>query len=242
MRSARLISVVLAAGVSVVAAGCSSGSSAPKATGTTPAASPSSSPGNSSKLDLQLSRMLLTSSQVAAIGTPVITRLYKGGNQVANQVTLDACNGHFASESKRVARIQVGYLAITGPLAGRQVASNEVVRYAPGGTIAAFSELQQVARNCPARVRFSKTEIQTNFVIQPSVPGLGSRQLTVTSLLHVQQQQLWSAAAYLYNGNLFDGVYVFGRTQAQALKAVRQLGRAAYQRMTSAAVAGGLTV
>jgi hypothetical protein len=186
--------------------------------------------------------MLLGANQVAAVGTPVVERLFKGGNQVAGQVTLDACNAHFASESKRVARIQVGYIAVTGPLAGRQVVSNEVVRYAPGGTVAAFNELRHVARNCPARVRFGKTEIQTNFTVQPTRRDLGARQLTVSSLLHVQGQKVWSVASYLYNGDLFDGVYLFGATKAATLRADRQLARLAYQRLTSAAVAGGLSV
>jgi hypothetical protein len=244
MRFLRLDAVLIAAGMAMVIVGCSGGSSSPSASGTPPTSpSASPSPNGSSTLDPQLVRIVLTSAQVTATGSPVVTQLLPGGNEVAGQVTLDACNGQFASESKRVARIQVAYVATSGPRAGRQVASNEVVRYSSGGTAEAFSELKQVAAGCPARVRFSKSDVQTNFAIQSGAAGLGAQQLTLTSLMHAPKgQNVWSAATYLFHGDLFDGVYVYGKTRARALRADRHLAKIAYQRMTSAPASGGLTI
>jgi hypothetical protein len=54
---------------------------------------------------------------------------------------------------------------------------------------------------------------------------------------------VWSAATYLYDGDLFDGVYVYGNSRSGVLRAVRRLARLAEQHLTTApAVGGGLTV
>ncbi len=70
-----------------------------------------------------------------------------GGNGLS-QPTLDLCNGTYASESSRTARLQV--VAIDDQ---RQTTlSTEAVLYSSGaGTAAAFSELKQTAAACPDR-------------------------------------------------------------------------------------------
>lgn len=70
------------------------------------------------------------------------------GDQVAGTVTLDLCNGTYASESLRTARLQV--LEVDSSLNG--VLSTEAVLYRnPAATVQAFSEIRDVARKCPNR-------------------------------------------------------------------------------------------
>jgi hypothetical protein len=127
-------------------------------------------------------------------------------------------------------------------MALRQIASNEVVRYAPGGTTQAYRELQRVAAQCPSRVREGSNVFETQFTVMHREAGLGARQLTVTSLVQAQGTQVWTAATYLYRGDLFDGIYVFGRSRAQALTSVRQLAHIAERRLLHPPVGSGLSV
>jgi hypothetical protein len=88
-----------------------------------------------------------------------------------------------------------------------------------------------------------KGATETDFTVWPRQPGLGVRQLTATSLLQTRGQRVWSAATYLSDGDLFDGVYVYGNSRSGVLRAVRRLARLAEQHLTTApAVGGGLTV
>ncbi len=69
-----------------------------------------------------------------------------GGDQVSGQTTLDLCNGTFASESLRSARLQVAVVDAQGdtPI------STEAVAYVnPAATLQAFTELKATAANCP---------------------------------------------------------------------------------------------
>jgi hypothetical protein len=74
-------------------------------------------------------------------------QLIPGGDQVTGEATLDLCNGTFASESRRTARLQVA--AVDG--GGDFVLSTEAVLYdSSAATEEAFSELKSVVANCPS--------------------------------------------------------------------------------------------
>lgn len=251
----RFVSAAVAAVlITCTAAACSSSGSSPSAAGSptsqssdsgtaTPTPSvhgsptPTPSP-TSTKLDPQLKSLLLTASDVGSSGVPVGVALLKGGNQVAGQTTLDACAGHFASESKRVARIQVAYIAEAGSGAGQEIASNEVVRYSPGGTTEAFSELQHVVATCPSRKQLSRNEYQTNFVKERPDLEWVHDEITTSFEFHVKGKPQWAAATYLFDGDLFDGVYVYGGTRQQALAFDRTLADTANQKLETAASGG----
>ena len=64
-----------------------------------------------------------------------------------NEPTLDLCNGTYGSESRRVARLQLSADAADGTA----IISSEAVLYdSAAGTTQAFTELQQVTKNCPS--------------------------------------------------------------------------------------------
>ena len=64
-----------------------------------------------------------------------------------NDPTLDLCNGTYASEKRRVARLQLSAQTQDGAA----VISSEAVLYDnPTGTTQAFTELQQIAKACPS--------------------------------------------------------------------------------------------
>ena len=72
--------------------------------------------------------------------------LLPGGNMVAGQVTLDLCNGTYASEALRTARRQVDLTDQTSKL----WLSTEAVLYGSSSdTAQAFTELKARAANCP---------------------------------------------------------------------------------------------
>ena len=75
-------------------------------------------------------------------------KLYKGGDQVAGQVTLDFCGFDFRSEANRVARRQVGILF---PHAWKVLYSNEVVAYdSDAHAAAALEEVRSSVKACPS--------------------------------------------------------------------------------------------
>jgi len=73
--------------------------------------------------------------------------LLQGGNEVTGQVTLDLCNGTYASEALRTARRQVDLT----DQAGKLWLSTEAVLYGRAAdTAQAFTELKARAANCPS--------------------------------------------------------------------------------------------
>src|SRR4051812_22507101 len=78
--------------------------------------------------------------------------------------TLDLCGrSGYASEKKRVDRLQVNYLKVKESIG----LSNEVVRYRPGGAKQALHELVQHAQACP------------NAAIATGEPGVGKLKFTI---------------------------------------------------------------
>jgi hypothetical protein len=138
-------------------------------------------------------------------------QLIPGGNQVADQVTLDLCNGSFPSESLRKARLQVAAVDAQGAV----TLSTEAVLYADGGATAqAFAELSSVAASCPSTPVSSPvggTPVTT--VFGPAPDGAWPQTATVerrafaftTTLRSGQPNQ--NIAVYLRRGAVLLGLY-----------------------------------
>lgn len=145
------------------------------------------------------------------VGSPATVQLLPGGGEVNGQPTLDLCNGTFATEALRTARLQV----TEADTQGRELLSTEAVLYSStGDTVEAFLELQRTAARCPAT---------------PVVSPVG--ELTVTTRYHQPPDTLWgqtptvdrlafdftstdaagqsrrSVAVYLRRGRVLLGVY-----------------------------------
>jgi hypothetical protein len=142
--------------------------------------------------------------------------LLQNGNLVTGQVTLDLCNGTFASESLRTARRQVD---LTDP-ATNLVLSTEAVLYAsPAATSQAFSELKARAANCPQTVLppppgeagQGALPAKTTFSAPPdgSWPAVAGVDRLAYAFTTTDQQGNTdnSIAVYLRNGRAFLGIY-----------------------------------
>jgi len=89
-----------------------------------------------------LSKLVVRQSDIDSARVVV---LIPNGNRTT-EPTLDLCNGTFATENLRVARLQVAELSSTGKL----VLSTEAVTYRnPAATASAFAELRKVRASCP---------------------------------------------------------------------------------------------
>jgi hypothetical protein len=166
----------------------------------------------------------------------------QGGEDVRGQKTLDECNASYPSEAKRVARIQTGYVALSDPSAQQVVASNEVVRYAQGGAHQAYNEIKHSLQTCPAHFSDGGKAVGSNTTIEPTDPQLTHDQVTATQLVTVGNQKTWSAITFLYDGDLFSGVYVFRPTKAAALAADRTLAAISTKKLAAAFAAEGTLV
>jgi hypothetical protein len=167
--------------------------------------------------------------------------LEQGGAEVRGQKTLDECNASYPSETKRVARVQTGYVPLSDP-SGQLVASNEVVRYAQGGARQAYNEIKHALQTCPAHFPDGGKAVGSNTTIEPTDPQLTNDQVTATQLVTIGNQKTWSAITFLYEGDLFSGVYVFRPTQAAALAADRTLAAISTKKLAAAFAAEGTQV
>jgi hypothetical protein len=195
-------------------------------------------------VDPQLAHLLLTQAQVAtAAREEVIPHLYNGGTSITHQATLDECGATYPSETRRSARIQVGYAAVTAGGQTVQTVSNEVVRYDIGGVDAAYRELTAALRNCPKLVHEGNGVTETDVQILPRDPQLVARQRTVVTALHPKHGgPVWLGATFLYESDLFDGVYTYEDTRAKAIHLVQALARTANQKLREAASAEGTSI
>jgi hypothetical protein len=93
--------------------------------------------------DSVLGRLILQQSDVPA-GYTVALLLHGADLSVA---TLDLCNGHFPSESQRVARRQV---ALDDGEGSVHMSTEAILYGAPTSGVQAFKELQSVVAHCPS--------------------------------------------------------------------------------------------
>ncbi len=215
-------------GVCLILTGCS-GSSSPGATSsTTQPSTPAASASPPSLASIAFTAEV--ASQVG--GVPVASNPHVStAIGAGTDATLDLCGATFPSEALRVQRYQVFFLDAAHP--DRQVESNEVVRYRPGGATQAYGEVRAAARLCkPVTVHGVHVSA---FVIQPPDPRLTAEQLTVVGSQTSAKGTVWSVAVFQYRGDLFDGVYVLRQTKEQALGAAKALSELAAQRLTASA-------
>lgn len=172
---------------------------------TAPAPSPSpADPSASALTSLVLRQQDVTSTEL--VGT------IAGGSEVTGGATLDLCNGTFASEALRTARLQVA--GVDGNT-GAEVLSTEAVLYAtPAGATQALAELKAVAAACPNTPVVSpvgEPTITTHFNATPDgswpqVAGV-TRESFDFVVTDAGGQAQHITTAYLVRGRALLGVY-----------------------------------
>jgi hypothetical protein len=129
-----------------------------------------------------------------------------------NEPTLDLCNGRYGSESRRVSRLQLSAQTADGS----SVISSEAVLYdSAAGTTQAFTELQQVAKNCPSTPVDSpvgEPTVTTRFAPRPdaswpTVAGVQRLAYTIVTT-DVSGQASTSTVIYLRRGKALLGLYL----------------------------------
>ena len=222
-RWAAAVTILLAA---LAASGCSGGSAGSSAQ----PGSRSSSPAPPHAVSQALARLVLSSGSASLAGLPVQRTPAPDGTHLhgKNADTLDLCNATFPSESKRTAREQVDF---GDSQAGTEIASEEVVRYAAGGAVAAYHQVVRAARTCPTSVK-EGTATVTHVSVHPANSALVPSQLTVTQQVTSGRQSFWTAAIYQYDGDIFVGIYTYLPTRAEALRYADTLAGLVAKRLT----------
>jgi hypothetical protein len=145
----------------------------------------------------------------ADVGSTRAVILIPNGNRIT-QPTLDLCNGTFASEKLRVARLQVAELDSNG----RALLSTEAVTYpSAAATGSAFAELRKVRAECPKKPVTSPVgegTATTAFKAAPdrdwpSTPGVERLAYSFTTTSAGSTSS--SIAVYLRRGRVLLGVY-----------------------------------
>ncbi len=138
--------------------------------------------------------------QQADVKQPNTVQVMQGGDSVDGAATLDLCNGNYASESLRTARLQV----VVDDSNGEQAFSTEAVLYQDANAAKqALSELRSVVASCPS---------------SPVVSPVGEE--TVATTFHAQPDTSWpqvsgiTRQAYAFTmtdttGATSDGVAVY---------------------------------
>jgi len=135
----------------------------------------------------------------ADVGPSLTVAGMQGGNGLS-QPTLDLCDGTYASEGMRTARLQV--LAVDGQ--GKVALSTEAVLYSSGaGTTTAFKELSETAAGCK--------DVTTRFgpapdADWPQVPSI-ERLAFAFDTIEAGGETTHSVAVYLRRGRALLGVY-----------------------------------
>jgi hypothetical protein len=183
---------------------------------------------------------VLSASEVGQAGQSVEERFYPAGLTVSGQATLDECHRSYSSESKRAARIQVIYTPKGS--SNQESASNEVVRYHHGGAALAYRQIAHSLATCPSHFSEGRKSVGSDTTIAPRDSKLPAHQVTATQRVTTGKQKTWSAISFLYEGDLFSGIYVFRDTQAEALAADRTLSEIATTKLAAAFNAEGTPV
>jgi len=200
-----VLAVVFGGGIAIGrwAIGSRSTTTSSSVTPTTTAQAPPSSDTDA------LSHVILQQSDV---GSNLTVVLLPNGDQVQGQPTLDLCNGTYATESLRAARLQ----DVAQDTNGTTVFSTEAVVYANAADSArAFSELKTVAAKCPHNPVVSpvgEPTVTTHFDAAPDArwpaPPAGVNRLAFSFTVTDQQgHAIPSLAVYLRRGPALIGVY-----------------------------------
>jgi hypothetical protein len=138
--------------------------------------------------------------------------LIQGGGQVAGQVTLDVCGGHYASEALRIARRQV----YVDNVAGDNLLSTEAVLYeSPAAASSAIAEVRRRVSACPdtfvAEPGPGATPFRWTFSAPPdsSWPETaGVQRLALSTTVEDQKgEKVIQVLVYLHRGAFLLGVY-----------------------------------
>lgn len=161
--------------------------------------------------DRPLSQLTVGAAQV---GPGYRAELFREGDKVNGQVTLDLCGFRFPSEDLRTARRQVDYHH-------RQAAkqfSNEVVRYRDGGLQQAMGELGEAIRRCPKGPVTGPVAGVGPITWHPRVvsderlpAGALAVVIGATGTVDGKRVDSSSVAVYLPRGNTLSAVYTFGK-------------------------------
>ena len=137
-------------------------------------------------------------------------KLIPNGNQL-NQPTLDLCNGTFASETLRNARLQVAAVDAQG----RVTVSTEAVLYRNAdATVQAFAEIRKIAAQCPSTPvpsRVGEPTVTTKFNAAPDTTW--PQRANVDRLAYdvvssaPQTGPVHSTVVYLRRGRILLGIY-----------------------------------
>lgn len=207
---------VLAVGMMAVMTACDATSS----TGATPSSPPA--------LDAQL-------VPAAQVGPGIRVEQVQGGHSVAGQVTLDLCRSTYPSEAMRTARVQVNF--VDPSIGGRVAASEELVRYAPGGAGRAFTELRTATSQCPASYQTAGTAPVTisHVTVEPTDARLVPSQVTVSMMVAIPGGgTVWSASVYQFAGDQLTAIYTGRPDRATAVGEARALAVLAAARLRAA--------
>jgi hypothetical protein len=175
--------------------------------GSTLGGSPTSSAPTADPSSSALASLIVKPPDVPA---SVTVALLPGGGGLS-QATLDICNGTFASESKRTARLQDVVLDAQG----QQALSTEAVLYSdPAAAAQAFGELKSVAAACPStpvKSPVGEPTVITKFnpapdTAWPQTPTVNRLAFDFTSTDETGQAS-HSVAVYLQRGRALMGVY-----------------------------------
>jgi len=200
-------------------AACSSSGAQPAAApaSTTPAASSTPTPSVS---PAQLVQQVGMSDSDLANGYTV--KLIPGGDQVAGQVTLDYCAGHFSSEAHRLARRQVEVLTAAGAPIG---VSNEVVAYdTPQAALLALAQLRTAVTHCPKTtyvagtvagepaLRYDVSQLSGSSALPAKDNAIATSGVSAKG----QKGELYNIEVFQVHGSVLDGVYASSDTKPTA--------------------------
>lgn len=172
-----------------------------------PSTAPAPSPGSADPAVAVLPDLVVRQSDVAS--TVTVAQI-PHGTSVSDAATLDLCNGTFASESLRTARLQVAASDST-----RTDLSTEAVAYRNrAATTSAFAELKAVAARCPDTPVTSPVGEQTVTTKFSSAPdaswphtaGVDRQAYSFTST-DASGTVSPSVAVYLKRGRILLGLY-----------------------------------
>ena len=136
--------------------------------------------------------------------------------------SLDLCLIRFASESQRVARLQVMYADANG--AGPAL---QVVMYRPGGAALAYNELINGVKRCPTSYHEGGIRV-TKVEVEPLDDSLLPKQLSIVQAATINGAMVWSSAIFQFDGPYLVVAYSNPyTTKAAALLTALDLARKA---------------
>jgi hypothetical protein len=226
--AARRSGVVAAFGAfAVMAAACGSSGSSPVASpgsGSPSASTPAAVIGLAS---LTLSVAQVTPTMRGKPGGPVTEPhhyTYTGLKGPDGATLSNVCGrATFPSDGDRAARRQVAFIQ-----GGLEAASQEVVRYQPGGAALALQELRAATTSCPKTFQISKGSVASRIAVDASDSSLLPEQVAIQySITQPQGPRTWEVDVYQFDGNYLSAFYVFNSKLSFVKTTAEQLARLA---------------